>query len=426
MVNTLKPMRSSRRKGYTGALVSMEPDGAVRALVGGLDYEDNQFNRAAHARRQPGSSFKLYVYATAFENGLTPQSLVRDYGGACGNWAPKNYSGGSSGRSLPAIDAFRMSLNVPAVEVSLRPTVGRDRVLEMTRRLGVEGVKKTCSMALGDTGITPLQHTGAYAHFANGGMTSRPYAILEMYSSKGDLIYSRDRDEPAPVQVVSRKVAEQMNQMMLAVVTNGTAAKAQLDFTTVAGKTGTSSSYRDAWFVGFTGALVTGVWVGYDDFTPMNNITGGSLPTQAWHSYMQVALRNYRSIPPIPGIAPHPNQIADQQRLAAERRFEPAQAQTQQPAAPQKKVSLMPDRTRDVLRKLADNMRQAAGLAPTPAVAPAPSLPSAPASVAPPPGGTPPGTAPPKARQPEPKAKATSPQPERRAEVPDATERRQR
>ena len=160
-----------------------------------------------------------------------PRSMVRDYGGACGNWSPKNYSGGSSGRSLAAIDAFRMSLNVPAVNVSLQ--VGREKVVEMTQRLGVVGVKKTCSMALGDTGITPLQHTGAYAHFANGGKTARPYGILEMFNSKGDLIYSRDRDEPPPVQVVSRKVVEDMNQMMLAVVTNGTAQKAALDFTTV-------------------------------------------------------------------------------------------------------------------------------------------------------------------------------------------------
>ena len=188
---------------------------------------------------------------------------------------------------------FRLS------NVSLQ--IGREKVVEMTQRLGVVGVKKTCSMALGDTGITPLQHTGAYAHFANGGKTAKPYAILEMFSSKGEPIYSRDRDEPPPVQVVSRKVAEDMNQMMLAVVTNGTAAKAQLDFATVVGKTGTSSSYRDAWFVGFTGALVTGVWVGYDDFRPMAGITGGSLPTQAWHAYMSVAHKNYRTIPPIPG-----------------------------------------------------------------------------------------------------------------------------
>jgi len=416
MVNTLRHTGTSRKRGYTGALVSMEPDGAVRAMVGGLDYEDNQFNRASHARRQPGSSFKLYVYSTAFENGLNPRSMVRDYGGACGNWAPKNYSGGSSGRSLAAIDAFRMSLNIPAVEVSLRPNVGRDRVLEMTRRLGVVGVKKTCSMALGDTGITPLQHTAAYAHFANGGKTARPYGILEMYNSKGDLIYSHDRDEPPPVQVVSRKVAEDMNQMMLAVVTNGTAAKAQLDFTTVAGKTGTSSSYRDAWFVGFTGALVTGVWVGYDDFRPMPGITGGSLPTQAWHSYMQVALRNYRTIPPIPGLAPNPNQPVEP-RMADLLRPDPNQAQAQPAEPAQRKSSLMPDQTRSILKKLADSMRQAAGLQPTPASATTPASASPPGTVAPP------APVPPKSRPPEPKAKATPPPPERRAEMPPTGER---
>ena len=280
---------------------------------------------------------------------MNPRSMVRDYGGNCGNWSPKNYSGGSSGRSLAALDAFRMSLNIPAVNVSLQ--YGREKVVEMTQRLGVVGVKKTCSMALGDTGITPLQHTGAFAHFANGGKTARPYGILEMFNSKGDLIYSRDRDEPPPAQVVSRRVVEDMNQMMLAVVTNGTAQKAALDFATVVGKTGTSSSYRDAWFVGFTGALVTGVWVGYDDFRPMPGITGGSLPAQAWHSYMQVAHKNYPAIPPIPGLGLHPNQVADQQRLIDLKRTDPGMAQAQMAQAAQRPSSLMPDQTQSCLEE---------------------------------------------------------------------------
>ena len=289
-------------------------------MVGGLDYGESQFNRASHAHRQPGSSFKLYVYATAFENGYGPKSMVRDYGGACGNWAPKNYNGGGgSGRTMTATDAFKVSLNVPAVDLSLR--VGREKVLEMTQRLGVEGVKKTCSMALGDTGITPLQHTAAYATFANGGKLSKPYAILEIFNSKGDLIYSRERDEAEAPQVVSRKVAEGMNQMMQAVVLEGTAKRAQLDFTYSAGKTGTSSSYRDAWFIGFTGAMVTGVWVGHDDFRPMHHnggVTGGSLPAQAWHNFMSVAHTN-RNIPPIPGLPLHPDAGG---RAAASRRAE--------------------------------------------------------------------------------------------------------
>ncbi len=239
-------------------------------------------------------------------------------------------------------------------------------------------------------------------------MSVRPYAILEMYNSKGELIYSHDRDEPAPIQVVSRKVVEQMNTMMLAVVTNGTATKAQLDFATVAGKTGTSSSYRDAWFVGFTGALVTGVWVGYDDFRPMPGVTGGSLPTQAWHSYMQVAMRNYRSIPTIPGLAPHPNQVVEPPR-----QMEVARSPTDQGQTTQRKSSLMPDQTRAVLKKLADGMRVAAGLAPTPPGAP----PSPPA----PAGATPPPPAPA-----TPKAKAAPSPPERRAQAPEAAERQPR
>jgi penicillin-binding protein 1A len=403
--NTLRQSGSGRRKGkdsYTGAMVSMDPDGAVRAMVGGLDYEDNQFNRAAHAHRQPGSSFKLYVYTTAFENGYGPRSLVQDFGGQCGNWAPRNYNGGSgSGRSMPAIDAFKVSLNVPAVNLSLK--VGREKVLEMTQRLGVTGVKKTCSMALGDTGITPLEHTSAYAVFAHGGKLSKPYAILELFNSKGDLIYSHDRDEPPAPQVLSTKVVEGMNQMMAAVVTEGTAKSATLDFTTAVGKTGTSTNYRDAWFVGFTGALVTGVWVGYDDFRPMANITGGSLPAKAWHAYMSVA-HNNRGIPQIVGLPMHPNQIAEQQRLVELKRTDPGLAQAQVAQATQKKTSIMPDLTRDALKRLAETMRRANGAEATPASAP---------SSADAPGA-------PKGRAPDPKAPRPATGTDRRAEAPGA------
>ncbi len=394
LLNELRHTGSSRHKGYSGALVAMEPDGAVRAMVGGLDYEDNQFNRAVHAHRQPGSSFKLYVYATGFENGMNPRSIVRDYGGQCGNWSPKNYSGGSSGRSMPAIDAFRLSLNIPAVNVSLQ--VGRDKVLEMTRRLGVDGVKKTCSMALGDTGISPLQHTGAYATFANDGRLAKPYAVLELYNSKGDLIYSRDRDEPEAPQIVSRRVAEQMNQMMRAVVTDGTGKRAALDSTIAIGKSGTSSNYRDAWFMGITGALVAGVWVGYDDFRPMPGITGGSLPAQIWHNFMSVALNNYHDIPTIPGLPgqpPRPAEVVDARAGDANAKRADAQtgaAPSAQPA--QKKSSLMSDQTRDALRRLAQSLRHAAGIEATPAAS--------------------------KPKTPEPKGAPAAIVPERRAEAP--------
>jgi penicillin-binding protein 1A len=217
-------------------------------------------------------------------------------------------------------------------------------------------------MALGDTGITLLEHTGAYATFANGGKLARPYAILEIFNSKGELIYSRERDEPEAQQVVSRRVVEQMNQMMQAVVNEGTGRRALLEFTHAVGKTGTSSSWRDAWFVGFTGALVAGVWVGHDDFRPMwlngRGVTGGSLPTTAWHAFMSVVHTN-RNIPAIPGLPPHPAQVAEQQRLAELKRTDPGLAQAQIVHATQKRSSIMADQTRDILRRLADTMRRA-------------------------------------------------------------------
>jgi penicillin-binding protein 1A len=377
----------------SGALVVQEPGGAVRALVGGLDYGESQFNRATHAKRQPGSSFKLYVYAAAMEAGFTKSSTLPDRSPTCGNWSPKNYDGGFGGGSATSLaDAFKRSLNTIAVDLSLYKLGpnSRDKVVEMTQRLGVDGIKKTCSMALGDGSITPLQNTGAFAHFANGGKTARPYAILEVFNSKGDQVYSHDESEA--VQVVSRKVAEQMNQIMQLVVTEGTGKKAQLEFTHAVGKTGTSSSYKDAWFVGFTGQLVAGVWLGNDDNRAMNKITGGSIPAQTWAQFMTVAHQNM-NIPTILGLSPHPVQIAEQQRLAELKRAEPSLAaamQAQQQAT--RRQSVMPDQTREALKKLARVMRKSGGgpdvdtpdVAPgaPAAVGPATTKPAAPAAPA--------------------------------------------
>jgi penicillin-binding protein 1A len=286
-------------------------------------------------------------------------------------------------------DAFKVSLNTTAADLSFK--VGRDKVLEMTKRLGVVGVKRTCSMALGDTGITLLQHTAAYATFANGGKLSRPYAVLELINSKGEVIYSRERDEPEAPQVVSRRVVEMMNQMMLAVVNEGTGRRAILDFTHAVGKTGTSSSWRDAWFVGFTGALVTGVWVGHDDFRPMwlggGGVTGGTLPTQAWHAFMSVVHTN-RNIPTIPGLQPHPVQVAEQQRLAELKRTDPGLAKAQLAHATQKRSSIMSDQTRDLLKRLAEALRRAGEQPPATPASDAPAAPKGPRAAPPPAGKT--------------------------------------
>lgn len=363
----------------SGALVAMEPDGAVRALVGGLDYGESQFNRATAARRQPGSSFKVYVYANAVEQGLSARSLVRDNPVSCGNWSPKNYDGGSGGGGQTTLgSAFARSLNTVAVDLSLK--YDRERLIEMTQRLGVPGVRKTCSMALGDTGITALQHTSAYAVFANGGRLARPYAVLELFNSRGEVIYSRDRDEPQAAEVLSKRVVEEMNRMMHMVVTEGTGRRALLEFTHSAGKTGTSSSYRDAWFMGFTGSLVTGVWIGNDDYRPMDNVTGGSLPATAWHTFMSVAHKSM-DIPTIPGLEAHPVQIAERQRLEELRRLQPQSAAGAGPGDKRAPGGLA-ERTRKALQQLATEMRAALAPAASPQ-SPADRRAEAPAGVRP-------------------------------------------
>lgn len=366
----------------SGAMVVTETDGAVRAIVGGLDYGDSQFNRATKARRQPGSSFKVYVYATALENGYRPQTPVRDASRSCGNWHPQNYGGGhGSGARIPLWNALARSLNTVAAELSF--AVGREKVIDMTKRLGIAGVRKTCSMALGDGGITLIEHAGGIATFANGGKLAKPYGILDITTSRGDLLYSRDRDEPPAPQVVSRQVAEQMNQMLYRVVEEGTGQAAALDFTRVAGKTGTSTGPKDAWFVGFTGKYVGVVWIGNDDNRPMGQVTGGHQAAPIWHNFMAVAHTDM-NIPTIPGLEPHPVQIAERERLAAIKQSEIAAGITQPDDSEARRAKVLPDKTRDALKALAQALRKAGGLpepapANTPANTPAGPPPSAPA-----------------------------------------------
>jgi len=341
----------------SGAIVVLETDGAVRALTGGPDYGESQFNRATHARRQPGSSFKIYVYASALENGYTPTTMVRDASRSCGRWRPSNYGGsGGSGGRMPLWMALARSLNTVAAELSF--AVGRDKVIELTRRVGITGIRKTCSMALGDYGISPLEHAGGVATLANGGKLAKPYAILDLVSSRGDLVYSRDRDEPEAPQVIERKVAEGTNWMMQKVVTEGTGQRAALPFTNVIGKTGTSTGPKDVWFVGATGKYVGTVWLGNDDNRPMSGgVTGGVYASPVFNSVMSV-VHTDMNIPNIPGLQPHPVQVAEQQRIAALRPAGESVASNET----QRTTSLMPDQTREMLRRTAEAMRKAAGL----------------------------------------------------------------
>jgi len=363
LVGTLR--RTGRYKRVrSGALVSMETDGAVRAIVGGKDYGESQFNRATSARRQPGSSFKPYIYALALEKTkLSANSTVRDSSPSCGRWRPKNYNGSyGSGRRISLSYALAKSLNTTAVALSHE--LGRKNVVEFVNELGVSGVRPSCSMALGDGAVTVLEHTGGFATFANAGKLTRPYGILEMVNSRGELIYSRERDEAPPPQIVSERTAQQLNRMMHQVIEGGTGGRAKLEFTHAVGKTGTSSSYRDAWFVGFTGKYVTGVWLGNDDFRPTSRVTGGSLPAETWQAFMSVAHKDM-NIPTIPGLPVHPVQQAELARIATLRRNDPtlggAAGSAEQPVR-----RIMPKKTQAALATLSRKLREAGGLeAPT-------------------------------------------------------------
>ena len=342
-----------------GALVSMETDGAVRAMVGGKDYGTSQFNRAAHAYRQPGSSFKPYVYLTALQHGFTPETVVSDGYVSCGSWSPKNYSGGFRGR-MTVRTALAKSINTVAVKLSLQ--AGRENVLGDLEKMGIKHLKKTCSLALGDNGMTPLEHVGGYAVFASGGIEVRPYGIEEIRTIPGELLYNHNRDEPERKRIFERKVVEQLNSMLRTVVTAGTGRRSQLDYTNNVGKTGTSSAYRDAWFMGFTGQYVTGVWLGNDDFTPMARVTGGSFPAETWKTYMEAA-HDTDSIPVVPGVEPHPRQVAEQQRIAA---IMSQNSNADLPVPPPvESVKDMSTATRQVLQEIGELLKKAPRLTPS-------------------------------------------------------------
>ncbi|MGB2658280.1 MAG: PBP1A family penicillin-binding protein, partial [Pseudolabrys sp.] len=276
------------------AAVLMEVDGSVRAMVGGRDYGASQFNRATDAMRQPGSSFKPYVYATALMNGFKPTSVVVDGPVCIGNWCPHNYGNGYSG-SMTLLQALTHSVNTIAVKLSIavgngNAKVGRAKIVKLAHEMGVRTpLPDTPSLPIGADEVTVLDHTGAYATFPNLGKAVTPHAILEVRTGTGELVWRFDRDGPKPRQVMPVGVASDMIKMMNSVVENGTGKRARLDGVAAAGKTGTTNAYRDAWFMGYTGNFVCGVWFGNDDYQVTNRMTGGSLPAMTWHKIMAYA-----------------------------------------------------------------------------------------------------------------------------------------
>jgi penicillin-binding protein 1A len=289
------------------ATVVADLDGGIRAMVGGRDYGASQFNRATDAYRQPGSSFKPYVYTTALLNGFKPTSIIVDGPVCIGNWCPQNYGHSYSG-SVTLTQAITRSINVVPVKLSialggkLGPKEGRRKIVEVARRFGIKApLPDTPSLPIGADEVTVIEHAVAYATFPNKGKAVTPHAVLEVRTGAGDLVWRWDRDGPKPRQAIPSSVAADMAGMMSHVVSEGTARRAALDGIPTAGKTGTTNSYRDAWFNGYTGNFTCAVWFGNDDYSPTNRMTGGSLPAQTWHDIMLVAHQGIE-IKELPGV----------------------------------------------------------------------------------------------------------------------------
>jgi penicillin-binding protein 1A len=278
----------------------LENNGAVRAIVGGRDYGTSQFNRATKALRQAGSSFKPYVYATAMEHDFTPDSVISGGPISWGAWSPKNYSRGYYGRMTLA-DALIRSINTVPVRLA-KDHLGVKPIVDLARAMGVESPLETFkTTVLGTSGMTVMDQATGYSVFANGGFTGTRHAINQLLTHTGEVIYDFDRDRPEPRRVLSEKAMAAMNSILVQIPERGTARRAALPLIRSAGKTGTSQGYRDAWYVGFTGNYLAAVWMGNDDYTPTDEMTGGSLPAMTWQRLMAYAHQNVE-LKPIPGI----------------------------------------------------------------------------------------------------------------------------
>jgi len=302
------------------AAVIADHDGAVRALVGGRDYGASQFNRAVHALRQPGSSFKPYVYTAALMHGLKPTSPIVDAPICLGNWCPQNYNRSYAGR-INLLTAITRSINTVPVRLSLtigkgNAREGRKTIVKLARDFGLTTpLVDTPSLPIGAGEVNVLEHTVAFATFPNEGRAVRPHAILDVRNATGDVIWRYDRNGPKPRQIIPKQVAHDMSAMLVSAAERGTARRATLNGVRIAGKTGTTNAHRDGWFVGFTGNYVGGIWFGNDDYEPMRRLTGGSLPAMTWQAIMTYAhqgieLRN------IPGAEPNPPAV-DKPQLGA-------------------------------------------------------------------------------------------------------------
>ncbi len=287
------------------AVIVLDTDGGIRAMVGGRNYADSQFNRAVKARRQPGSAFKPFVYLAALESGMTPDSVAYDLPLTVDGWSPRNDNSGHRG-AMPLRQALAQSVNTIAVRLLL--DVGAGRVARTARRLGVTSdLLERPALALGASEVSLLELTSAYTVLANGGMAVEPHAIRRVRMSSGRILYARQAARMH--QAIGPEQVAAMNEMMSGAVAHGTGRRAALPQHPVAGKTGTTQDFRDAWFLGYTAHLAGGVWIGNDNGKPMNKVMGGTLPAEIWHDVMTIghAGRAPLALPGTPSVsAPMP------------------------------------------------------------------------------------------------------------------------
>ncbi|MGH6763079.1 MAG: transglycosylase domain-containing protein [Phyllobacterium sp.] len=332
------------------AAVVLENNGAVRAVVGGRDYGESQFNRATSALRQAGSSFKPYVYAAAMEAGMTPATMISDGPISWGSWSPRNYGRSYAGR-VNLTTALVKSYNTVPVRLA-RDHLTTKPIVALTKAMGIESpISSHKTMVLGTSDMTVMDQATGYSVFATGGYAGLRHAFTQITNYKGDVLWSWSRDGGEPRRALSEKAAFEMNTMLVQVPEWGTGRRAALPMTRAAGKTGTTQSYRDAWFVGYTGNYTGAVWFGNDNFTPTKELTGGILPAMTWQRFMTYAHQNI-DLKPIPGIDP----------TLPKKEKTPAKAPTDKDAvaaAPPERPRGLTGASGKVLRELLEQFRKA-------------------------------------------------------------------